>query len=88
MTTPYPLGHPKNERTRRRALDAVLLTQAVQRGDEDAQIAILANCDPFSIATQLAGFLLSTMRQYDVDIDQRLGIWRAVTAAEAGEAGR
>ena len=87
-TEPYPLGHPGNPRTRRAPLDAVLLAQAVHRGDDDAQIAILANSDPFSISAQLAGFLLSTMRQYDVDIDERLEVWRAVTAAQTGEAGR
>lgn len=85
---PYPLGHPGNPRTRRAPLDAVLLAQAVHRGDDDAQIAILANSDPFSISAQLAGFLLATMRQYDVDIDERLEVWRAVTAAQTGEAGR
>lgn len=85
-----PLGHPENPRTRRAAVDSVLLIQAIHRGDDDAQVAILANCDPFSVAAQLVGFLLATMRQYNVDIDQRLDIWRAATAAEAEtrEAGR
>ncbi len=34
---PEPLGHPENPRTRRASLDAVLLAQAVHRGDEAAQ---------------------------------------------------
>lgn len=85
---PHPLGHPENPRTSRASLDAVLLAQAVHRGDEAAQVAVLANCDPFSVSAQLAGFLLATMRQYHVDIDERLEVWRAVTAAQAGEAGQ
>lgn len=84
-TTAYPLGHPENPRTRIAPLDAVLLAQAVHNEDPAAQVAILANSDPYSVCAQLAGFLLATLRQYEVDIDDRLMVWRAVTAAQVGE---
>jgi len=85
--TPHPYGHPDNDSTRRASLDAVLLAQAVHNFDPVAQFAVLSNCDPYSVAAQLAGFLLATMRQYDVDIDARLDIWRSVTVAQVGEGG-
>lgn len=81
----YPFGHPQNARTRRASLDAVLLARAVHDCDEHAQVAVLANGDPYSMCAELAGFLLATMRQYGVNIGERLDVWRAVTAEQAGE---
>lgn len=80
-----PLGSPENPLTKRAPLDAVLLAQAVYRDDEPAQQAILANCDPYSVAIQLCGFLLATFHNFDVDIEDRFGIWLEQTRQEIGE---
>lgn len=83
--THHPLGHPDNDRTKRASLDGVLLTQAVYRGDDAAQQVILANADPYSMAVQLAGFLLATLREFGVHTEERLAIWLAATRQQTGE---
>lgn len=90
MTEPQPtgttpLGHPDNPRTRRAPIDAVMLTQALHRDDEAAQQVILGEGDPYSIALQLAGLLLTTFRHFAVDVDGQLGIWLATTTEQCGE---
>lgn len=85
-TTTPPLGDPENPQTRRAPVDSVLLLQAFHHDDSFAQQVVLKTCDPYSVALQLCGWLLATFRQYGVDTDERLGIWRAVTQAQVGEA--
>jgi hypothetical protein len=80
-----PIGHPDNPMTRRAPVDSVLLLQALHRDDEQAQQVLLASCDPYSVALQLCGWLLTTFRQFDVKVDERLAIWRAATIAQTEE---
>lgn len=87
MTTP-PLGDPNNPSTQRASVDAILLSQAFLRDDDHGVEVILKNGDPQSIALQLCGFLYATMRQFDVDIEDRLNIWLQATREQTGEAER
>jgi hypothetical protein len=82
----HPLGHPDNEQTKRAPLDAVMLAQAMHRGDDSGQQIILKNCDPYSVAMQACGFLLATFREGGVNVEERLAIWLAATRRETGEA--
>jgi hypothetical protein len=83
MTT--KLGHPDNERTRRAPVDAVLIAQASYRDDDAAAKVLLDNCHPYSVAVRLCGWIFATFRQFDVDIEDRLGIWLDAARAEIGE---
>jgi hypothetical protein len=85
MTT-TKLGHPDNERTRRAPVDAVLIAQAFYRDDDAAVGVLLNNADPYSVTLQLCGWLYATLRQFDVDIEERLGMWLDAARAEVGEA--
>lgn len=80
-----PLGHPDNELTKRASVDAVMLTQALHRGDDQGMQVILKNCDPYSVALQLCGFLLATLRQLDVDTEEHLTLWLTETQSQTGE---
>jgi hypothetical protein len=79
------LGHPDNERTRRAPVDAVLIAQAFHRDDDAALSVLFENCDPYSVALQLCGWLYATLRQFDIDIEDRLGIWLEAALREVGE---
>lgn len=80
-----PLGHPDNERTKRASVDAVMLTQALHRGDDQGMQVILANCDPYSLAVQVCGFLLGTLRHFNVDTEERLTLWLTETQSQTRE---
>ncbi|MBZ4620988.1 hypothetical protein [Mycobacterium avium] len=82
---PEPLGHPDNELTKRASVDAVMLAQAFYRDDDQGVQVILKNCDPYSVALQLCGFLFATFRQFDVDPEERFRIWLAETQRQTGE---
>jgi hypothetical protein len=82
----YPIGNPNNPLTKRASVDAILLAQAFHRDDDAAQQVVLKNCDPYSVALQLCGFLFATFRQFDVDIEERLGVWLETTRGQTGEA--
>jgi hypothetical protein len=86
MTDQPPLGSPDNELMKRAPVDAILLAQAFHRDDDAAQQVVLKNCDPHSVALQLCGWLYATLRQFDVDIEDRLGIWLDAVRAQTGEA--
>jgi hypothetical protein len=83
MTT--ALGHPDNERTRRAPVDAVLLAQAFYRDDDAATKVLLDNCDPYSVALQLCGWLFTTFDQFDVNTEERLNIWLDAGRRQVGE---
>ncbi|MCZ0732216.1 hypothetical protein [Mycolicibacterium iranicum] len=72
--------------TNRAPVDAILLAQAFYREDTAAGQAVADNCDLWSVLMQTFGFLFATLRQFDVDIEERLDIWLAATRAEIGEA--
>ncbi|MDX1883051.1 hypothetical protein [Mycolicibacterium sp. 120270] len=75
----------KAAKTRRASVDAVLLAQAFHRGDNAAGQAVADNCDVWSVLVQTFGFLFATLRQFDVDVEDRLAIWLEATRAEIGE---
>lgn len=79
------IGHPDDPLTKRAAVDAVLLAQSFHRDDDPAVQAILNNCDPYSVALQLCGFLYATLRHCGADVEERLGIWLAATRQQLGE---
>ncbi|GAB4597524.1 hypothetical protein MOKP4_38420 [Mycobacterium avium subsp. hominissuis] len=81
-----PLGHPDNPLTRRAPLDAVLVAQAFYRDDLPATAVLLGNCDPYSVALQLCGFLFGTLTHFDIDVEERLRIWLDETRRQTGEA--
>jgi hypothetical protein len=82
----HPLGHPDNPLTRRAPLDAVLLAQSFYRDDMAATAVLLANCDCYSVALQLCGFLFATLTHFDHDVEERLAIWLEETRRQTGEA--
>ncbi|OBF95711.1 hypothetical protein A5773_13885 [Mycobacterium sp. 852014-52450_SCH5900713] len=64
----------------------MLLAQSFYRDDTAATAVLLGNCDPYSVALQLCGFLFTTLKHFDVDVEDRLAIWLESTRRQTGEA--
>jgi hypothetical protein len=86
-----PIHHEPTVTAARAAVDAILLAQAFYREDIDAGQVVVNNCELPSVLLQTFGFLFATLRYFDMDIEDRLGVWLAAArqqldGAEAGNA--
>jgi hypothetical protein len=75
----------KAAKTRRAPADAILLAQSLHRGDTGAGQVIVDHCDIHSVVIQLAWYLFVTLQHFDIDIEERLGVWLTGARAEIGE---